>query len=285
MTITTLDKRFDLAPMRDWLEREKAELMRKVARFQQFAKGPQGAEHVQLSGAEELAGQFELDRYWQALAAFPEPAQRRILPVLHAVQGGRTVYLHRDSKNAQIGLTIYPDQTLGLTHIIPGSFFWAPSTGYTVALNRLPEEFASQEVTKLILLHALVHDFAHVLIGASWSQERFEPAIIDFARLMAEQKLSPISYYSSNYWSDPAELMPLQKNDGVYGPMPAALDEELAEVITAWILKFCFCEPYVVLTNGGRQRIELRGRGSLGFRPFADRPAIEEWATNFLYAE
>lgn len=283
--MTSLDIRFDLVPMRDWLEREKAELVRKVARFQQFAKAPQGTEHVQLSGAEELAGQFELDRYWQALAAFPEPAQRRTLPALRIIQGDRTLYLHRDSRNAQIGLTINPDQALGLTHVIPGSFFWTSSIGYTLTLNRLPEEFASKEVTKLILLQALVHDLAHVLIGASWSQKRFEPMIIDFARLMAEQGLPPISHYSASYWSDPAELMPLQKEDGTYGLMPAALDEELAEVIAAWILKFCFCEPYVILTNGGRQRIELRGRGSLGFRPFADRPAIEEWVTNFLYAE
>lgn len=274
--------------MGNWLEREKSELLRKVARFDQFASAPTGIDAITLETPERLAGQYDLSKYWQAIAAFPEPAQTRILSALRTVRGEHPHYFHASSANGRLQLTTESDEALSQTHVVPSSYSmeWGwPHSAYTVTLYRLPEYFTDRWVGKLIHLHGLVHELAHVLVGASWSQESYEPAIAEFAHLMAEHQLPPISHYSAGYWSEAAELMPSQKEDGAYGLMPKALDEELAEVLAAWILKFCFCEPYVILTNGGRQRIELRSRGSLGFRPFADRPAIEEWATNFLYAE
>lgn len=271
--------------MRDWIDQERVELIHKAHQIGQLTVRPKGIERVELVHAGLLRGQYDLARVWQAIAAFPESAQERILSVLRMVMGDVPTYFHRQCATGELRTTPNHSQSLGNTYIVPSSYWIEGKSklGYGIALYRLPGNFTSRENSTLILVHGLLHELAHVLVGASWSKAEWEPAIIEFVRIMAARNLPPISHYSAAYWENTAELMPPMKSDGSYGEMSKGLDEELAETIAAWILKFCFCEPYYVLTDNGRQRIEIRGRASLSQNPFSDRREIEEWVSCFLF--
>ena len=281
--------------MRNWLEREKKQLDRTTTRFTQHAKRP-AIEHVELRAPEQLAGQFNLEDWWKVLVAFPEPAQERILSVLSIVKGEVPTYFHRQSTAEEPTATANPSEALSGTHIVPSSYWRIPGKTrleYGITVFRLPEHFADWRVGYFIHLDGITHELAHVLVGATWSNSSVDlqlpsgerttgdSMIREFATLLQEHNLPPLTHYSANYWKQANELIPPPGDDAL---MPKGLDEELAVTIAAWILKFCHCEPYWITTHAGRQRIALPGGSGRGFYPFTGRHNIDAWTERFLYA-
>lgn len=129
---------------------------------------------------------------------------------------------------------------------------------------------------RIATLEAFIHEYVHSVTYPAWYLKETHvlrmgsktitgfDALMEFVELTST--LPSISVYAGGY----------RNADGTYPTNPQqqafAIHEELAETITARILRFCFCDS-------------VPGREGLGLTPFADRPAVKDWVDTFLHAE
>ena len=206
---------------------------------------------------------------------FPEKARAR--SILKRIVGQPQTWFHKDSEPSNPKPTTTADEALSPTAIIPSyiSYNRWQETGDPQAdiwLYKL-DTTIPERVRTIITIEGFVHEYAHSIIAPALYCEgynlRLSPeriiqgeALLSFFAEAAEQH-PPISHYSSEYWEDGR----LRKNpDGSVSK--TALNEELAETITAHLLGFVFCDDE-------KRRLD----------PLGDRPRVKELVDVFLNAE
>ena len=203
---------------------------------------------------------------------FPEAALARSRLKSGAIIGKPTLYFGKDSLPGHQTTTSDRNEALSPTAIIPAftdNGRWAELSS-DVVLFAIPNE-VDPYVREVIHAEALIHEIAHTFISQALYDPEYELRlpnghvvngrnflIYEFGA--KEEKYPPISHYASFFRKEGEEFA----GEEIY----TQIDEELAEVITAWLLGFAFSD-----------RPEAR------LDPFADRPDVAEIVDAFLNAE
>lgn len=255
---------FDLGVTIDWYEKNMDQILNNLP---EQAKKPIKIP-IENGGLVELSSE-ELEALW---LLFPEAARDR--SIVRSVKGQPMTWFHKDSTSIQPIPTTESEQALSSTAIIPSYVDYTRwrTEGQPAAdiwLYKLPEN-VSPKVKKVISSEGFIHEVAHTIISPILYSQEYKlqlpngqvvdafDYLMQFAN-MAESK-QPISHYASTYRTS--------ENKFVGGDNPKrAIDEELAETVTAHLLHFAFCH------NDAR-----------GLDPMADRPEIKQWVKDFLNA-
>lgn len=207
---------------------------------------------------------------------YPEQARQRF--ALRQVVGQQPNWFSEDSlKEGRPIPTTDPGKAISSTAIIPSYITpWVDAEKdkrhdiwlYTIRKEDVP----SLVVRKIILSEGFVHELAHTLVNPALYYKGYELILPNGEKVdglefvlktfgeLAEQR-PPISHYASSYRNANGKF-----DTEIHGYI-TPVNEELCECIAAYLLRFVFCEDH------GRR-----------FSPFADRPQIGSFVSNFLHA-
>lgn len=216
------------------------------------------------------------ERIAALIALFPAQAHERSRLQTGKIIGKPPLYFANTSTPGDPQATSYPAEALSLTAIIPSYVHNTSALSSNIELYELPDPIP-QPVKEIIHAQGLVHEYAHTIATQALYQEDYRIKLPDktlpdgkkvkgeevdgieyllgFAKV-AEQ-YDPISHYSSFY-----------RKPGEEFPSLVAIEEELVESITAWLLGFAYC-----------------GDDKRSLDPFEDRADVGEIIDNFLNAE
>ncbi len=210
------------------------------------------------------------------LSAFPDTARSR--SIARTVQGGPSLWFHKDSLTEGPRPTPNRDEALSDTAIIPSYIAYdRDPEGHLFAdinLYAIPDaDGITDEVRTIILAQGLLHEYAHSIAISLVYEEDYKlqlgsttmdgPQVLEtFATLTGG--MDPMSHYSSVYRTDGGGY-PSQDED--LNEWRVAVEEELVESIAAYLLGFVFCD-----------------REQRRMDPFEDRPAVRDFVEMFLAA-
>lgn len=198
---------------------------------------------------------------------FPRQARERFY--VDAIRGYPTVYFRRDYAPGR-EVTFDATEAISETAIVP-SFIPDHPDGH-IGIFRIPESVIPEEIIRRIihsqgLVHELVHSLAKRAKSQGTEQIQLPSSRIvntkDYLLGLREilEEHAPISAYSSAF------RLPNGKLDDNEGRLFQSIDENLAEIVTAHLLGFSFCDD-----------------DSRGLNPFADRKGLVKLAQDYLSA-
>lgn len=204
---------------------------------------------------------------------FPEPARAR--SVLKRVTGKPPAWFHKKSTPAKPIPTTKREEALSHTAIIPASIDYkikeTKVVGSRVFLYQIPNGVCSKNTRRIILSQSFTHELAHSIIAPVWSENCYlrrpddDTIIGGFEYLLSFVEIAehypPVSHYATAYRTGKNEFP-----DNLH-LLRRAIEEELAETISAFLLGFAFC--------GDTER---------SYNPFTDRPEIKKFIRGFLNA-
>jgi hypothetical protein len=262
--------RFDIASALEWYESTSSILLYRLSRGHARGKLP-----YQVSGRRRL--HLTIAQLNDLFHLFPEQARQR--SVLRRIEGRQSTWFHRDSLNGRPLPTTKLSEALSQTAIASGFTDYAEWNKTSdpqcdIHLYHIRRSVCSSTVQYIRQAEVFVHEFAHSIIapviyggkkakyklrlpngrivnGFNYLTRKFAP--------VAESQL-PISHYSSAYRDANGKF----KSDVIF----TAINEEMAECITAYLLGFIFCD------DKDRDLI-----------PFVNRGELLQIVHNFLYAE
>ncbi|MFA5176199.1 MAG: hypothetical protein WC413_02990 [Candidatus Nanoarchaeia archaeon] len=200
---------------------------------------------------------------------FPKPARRR--SILREVICKPCAWFHKNSTSENPIETFNVKKALSETAIVTAKTeynAWAKdqkNPSAEVILYQLPENI-SEDVQRIILSQGFVHELAHTIITPALHLDNYIIKLPDCSEVGGKEFIDkfqkeaenykPISHYASTY----------RGKDNKFTNPERGVPEELAEAITAYLLRFSFREGNCM-------------------KPFADRPEIKELVKDFLYAK
>ncbi len=202
---------------------------------------------------------------------FPDSARSR--SYLDSIEGNVRFYFHKDSTPENILPTVNVVDAISPTAFVPGYTETRRNraTGEFYGIIKIYEIPTDDDIDlkKIVQTQAFVHEFAHTIIHPIKFSDSYYLKLPDgevveggllldrFKSLMDQS--TPFSFYSKS-GRDAAINNEKEKI--------TAVDEELSEAISAYLLGFIFSE-----------NVDRR------MDPFMDRPVIREFVRNFLLAE
>jgi len=255
----------DMASNLEWYRKNKDDLLSLFPKQTQLADMPtiplKNLEHFYMTPSETQA----------LIMLFPKSAQDR--SYIDFVEGDVRFYFHKDSTPENILPTINVQDAISPTAFVPGytQTRRRSETGEVygvVKLFEIPTD-DDRDLKKLVQAQAFVHEYAHTIIHPIKFVDSYllrlpggevieGSLLLEGFRLLMENS-TPFSFYSKSGRE-------AAKNDE--GKAFTAVDEELSEAISAYLLGYIFSEE-----------VDRR------MDPFVDRPAIKEYIRNFLLAE
>lgn len=268
----------DMAPTLRWYEENYHILFYKIphpdhlpANYRTFKFFPlRGVKYLQPSRETLLA-------WWWT---FPHRAQER--SVLRQIVGKPAAWFHHSSLISEVGpiKTEEPKDALSPTAIIPSYCDysrWLKTNKPTcdIHLYDIHPLTCPNTVRHVIYAEGFIHEVAHSIVApAFYNTGDYMLLMPDGAKVggndwlksvfgAAAEKHTPISHYAGAYRNRDGSF---KQNDD--GSTATAINEEMAESIAAFLLRFVFCHEK-------RRRLD----------PFRDRPEVWQMVSDFLHAK
>lgn len=255
---------FDLGPVLDWLEANRA----KIAPRMEWLNEP-GPMYTAVKDGDKIhLDQFQISN---VIGLFPEGMRQN--STLAHIQGRDTTWFIKGMTSDNPRITTSIGEALYPRAFVPGHtdlVKWDDNDKQQfIELYHLPG--VSHDVAAWMTAHALIHEFVHTLISPLWytktwprlripgHKEKANVATFLAKFAMAASKCPPMSHYS-------AAQRPLP-HDCNHPEFIVRVGEELCESVVAYFQGFIYCEE-----------VERQ------FEPFVDRPEVLQLVEDFINA-